>query len=150
MDGQQLFRDANVEPTSALVSEGLGSANNAYLKFIDELRDRDIQVDWRYYNDGKAWLGKGLHKWSTARGAQKELTVCWVSIWEGFFKVSIFMPMKFREETLALELDCAVMRIVEEAKQMGKLKFFPLVFDIYSDELLDGFFELVDFRKARK
>jgi len=33
---------------------------------------------------------------------------------------------------------------------MGKLKFFPLVFDLYSDEMFGAVFSLIDFRKSIK
>ena len=38
----------------------------------------------------------------------------------------------------------------DESKQMGKLKFFPIIFDLCSDELLDDVYMLVDFRKRMK
>jgi len=82
MDEQQLLRDPGVEPTNETIAEGLGASYGAYVKFIEGLEKHDIQVDWRYYNDGKAWLGKGLYKWVTTRGTQKEATVFWLSIWE--------------------------------------------------------------------
>jgi hypothetical protein len=42
------------------------------------------------------------------------------------------------------------MEMVETAQQMGKLKFFPVVFDLKSDEWFDDIFTLIDFRKMIK
>ena len=41
---------------------------------------------------------------------------------------------------------------IENAKQLGKLKFFPLAFDLRldSDELFDEIFALVEFKKTLK
>jgi hypothetical protein len=142
----QLLRDADIEPTSEIIAEGLGAANAAYLKFIDELKHHDIQVDWRFYNDGKAWLGKALYKWTTARGTQKEMTAFWLSIWDGFFRVSLFIPEKVRAEALALKLSGETKNMIADSKQMGKLKFFPLVFDLRTDDLFDDIYTLADFR----
>ena len=150
MDGQQLLRDSDIEPTSEMIAEGLGAANSAYIKFIDGLHSHNIQVDWRYYNDGKAWLGKGLYKWTTSRGTEKETTVFWLSIWDGFFKVSIFIPEKVREDALKLSLDAEIKEMIKGSKQIGKLKFFPLVFDLSSEKLLDEIYTLVDFKKTMK
>jgi hypothetical protein len=50
---QQLLRDPNTEPSGEVIAGCLGSANGAYLKFIEQLKNYDIQVDWRYCNDGK-------------------------------------------------------------------------------------------------
>jgi hypothetical protein len=147
---KQLLRDSSIEPTSEIIAEGLGEANNAYIKFIEELKNHDVQVDWRYYNDGNAWLGKALYKWTTKRGANKEMTVFWLSIWDGFFKLSFFISEKVRAEALELPLDDERKEMIENAKQMGKLKFFPLVFDLRSDELFGEIYTLVDFKKSLK
>ncbi|MDR2855467.1 MAG: DUF3788 domain-containing protein [Methanomicrobiales archaeon] len=150
MKEQQLLRDSSIEPTNEIIAEGLGAANNTYVKFIEELKNRDIEVNWRYYNDGKAWLGKALYKWTTVRGTQKEVTVLWLSIWDGFFKVSLFIPEKARTEVLTLPLDENIKEMIENSKQMGKLKFFPLVFDLCSDELLNDIYTIVDFKKTHQ
>jgi len=150
MKEQQLLRDANIEPTSEVIAEGLDAASSAYVQFIGELKNHDIQVEWRYYNDGKAWLGKGLYRWTTTRGTQKEVTAFWLSIWAGFFRISLFIPEKVREDALNLPLGDEAKQMVESAKQMGKLKFFPVVFDVRSDELFEDIFVLADFRKTIK
>ena len=147
---QQLLRDANIEPTSEVIAEGLGSANGAYLSFLERLKDHDIELNWRYYNDGKSWLGKSLYKWVTKRGTKKEMTAFWLSIWEGFFKVTVYVPEKYRSEALELPLNDDTKEMIANAKQIGKLKFFPLVFDLYSDEIFDELFTIIDFRKVLK
>jgi len=40
--------------------------------------------------------------------------------------------------------------MVEAAQQIGKLKFFPLIFDLHSEELFDEILTVIDFRKALK
>jgi len=150
MDKQQLLRDSNIEPTMEVIEEGLGATSGSYALFLEELKNYEIQVDWRYYNDGKAWLGKGLHHWVTSRGTKKENTVFWLSIWEGFFKVSVFIPEKHRDDVLDLPLTDEIKTMISNAKQMGKLKFFPLVFDITSNNLFPEIFTLINFRKSLK
>jgi hypothetical protein len=44
--------------------------------------------EWSYYNDGKSWLFK-VHK--------KAKTVCWVSVWEKYFKVTFYFNDKAQE-----------------------------------------------------
>ena len=147
---RQLLRDPDIQPTSETIAEGLGSANDAYVKFISELVNHDIDLEWRYYIDGKAWLGKGLYRWTGARGGQKEITAFWLSIWDGFFKVSIFVPEKARAGALNLPFDDEIKQMIVAAKQMGKLKFFPVIFDLHSDSLFDAVYALIDFRKMIK
>jgi hypothetical protein len=150
MNEQQLLRDPDIELTSKVIAEALGPVNAAYVKFIEGLNTYNIQVEWRYYYDGKAWLGKGLYRWTGARGGQKEVTTLWLSIWDGFFKATIFIPEKARANALDLSLSGEIRNMIENAEQMGKLKFFPLVFDLRSVELFDDIYTLVDFRKMVK
>jgi len=147
---EQLLRDPNIEPANEVLAAALGETNGAYLKFIEGLKSRDIDLTYRYYADGKAWLGKGLYRRTGARGGQKEMTAFWLSIWDGFFKVTIYIPEKVRADALSLPLHDKIKAMIDDPKQMGKLKFFPLIFDLRSDELFDAVYTLIDFRKRIK
>jgi len=147
---KQLLRDPDVEPTNEVIAKALGDANLAYLKLIDELKRHDIQVEWRYYTDGKAWLSKGIYRSTGVRGGKKEITVFWLSIWEGFFRVTVYVPEKYREAVLALPLEMQVKQSIAEAKLMGKLKFFYATFDVTSDSQFDSILLLSDFKKRVK
>lgn len=150
MEKLQLLRDAHIEPTGEIIAEGLGAAYGTYTKFTEGLKSRDIEIDWRYYNDGKAWLGKALYKWTTSRGTQKETTAFWLSIWDGFFRIGIMLPEKVRIDAMTLPLSDEVREVIENSKQMGKLKILPLSFDLRSDYLFDEMYTLIDFRKKLK
>ncbi len=146
---QQLLRNPDIQPTADVIAKALGEANNVYVKFVNELESHDIQIEWRYYNDGKAWLAKGLHKWTGIRGGQNEITVFWLSIWDSFFKITIYVPEKSRESVLSLPIDDKAKLMIVDSKQMGnRLKFFPLVFDLCSDEMFETIFALADFKKS--
>ena len=149
---QQLLRDADTKPSAEIIAEGLGAANNTYLKFIDELREYDLSLmDWRYYNDGKAWLSKGEYRWTTARGTNKERTIFWLSIWEGFFKISFFFLAGVRDELLTLAISQETKRLIRNAEPMGKtMRFLPIIFDVSDDKKLNDLFVLVQFRKDKK
>lgn len=147
---EQLLRNPDIEAESDVIADALGEANGVYLEFIEGLKSHDIDLAYRYYTDGKAWLGKGVHRWTGARGGQKEVTAFWLSIWDAFFRVSVFIPEKFREEALSLPINGEIKRRIDDSKQMGKLKFFPLIFDLRTDELFSDIYMLIDFRKRIK
>ncbi len=148
LSGQQLLRNPDMQPTEGVIAVALGEANNAYVEFVRKLASHDIQIEWRYYTDGKAWLAKGLYKWTGVRGGQNKTTVFWLSIWDGFFKVSIFIPEKSREDVLGLPLGEDVRRMIADSKPMGnRLSYFPLVFDLCSDELFEAILSLAEFKK---
>ena len=150
MAEQQLLRDPSKEPTAAVIAEGLGDAGAAYNKFTEEAERHNIRVEWHYYNDSKAWLGKALYYRITSRGTQKEITAFWISIWDGFFKVSLFIPEKYRADALKLSLSDSMKKKIEDSTQIGKMKIFPLIFDLRSDESYDEIFTLIDFKKELK
>lgn len=148
---QQLLRNPDIQPTIDVISEALGEAYSAYAMFVSELEKHDIQFEWRYYTDGKVWLAKGLHKWTGARGGKKEATAFWLSIWDGLFKVTIYIPEKARADAFRLPLDDEVKRMIADSKQMGeKLKYFPLVFELHSNDMFEAVYTLADFRKSIK
>ncbi len=147
---EQLLRNSDIEPSSDIIANALGESSNAYTEFINELSRHDIHLEWRYYNDGKAWLAKGLFKWTGVRGGQKEKTIFWISIWDGFFKVTIYIPEKSRADVLSLPIDDEIKLMISDSQQMGKLKYFPIVFDLYSDEMFEVVFLLADFKKSVK
>ena len=150
MNALQLLRDPDIDPTSKVIAQALGSANSVYIEFTKDLKNHDIEVEWRYYNDGKAWLGKGLYKWIGARGGKNEVTAFWLSVWDSFFKVTFYIPEKVRFDALNLPLNDDIKNMIQESKQLGKLKFFPLTFDLKSNELFDNIYTLINFRKIIK
>ncbi|MFH5835014.1 DUF3788 family protein [Proteiniclasticum sp. C24MP] len=147
---EQMLRNPEIEPSYDVIATALGEANNAYIEFISTLASHDIHIDWRYYNDGKAWLAKGLFNWIGTRGAQHETTVFWLSIWDGFFKVTIYVPEKFRSDLMNLPINHEVKLMIDGTPQMGKLKYVPVVFDMRSNEQFEAVFLLADFRKNIK
>jgi len=151
MNAQQLLRNPDIEPTSEIIAEGLGAVYETYVKFIDELKRYEITLmDWRFYNDGKAWLSKGEYKWTTSRGTNKVKPIFWLSIWNGFFKVSFFFGFDIQEELLQLPISQKAKELIKDAKAMGKkMRFMPVVFDISNEEQLSDLYILSEFRKTR-
>jgi len=146
----QLLRDPNIQPTNDVIAAILGEQYAAYTQFLGMLAGSDVTPQWRYYTDGKAWLAKGLYQWKSVRGTDKEKTIFWLSMWDGFFKVSFFFAEKVRVSMQGLAVSENTKRMIEDAKQMGKLKFFPLIFDVCSDDLFDDLSTLIDYQKSIK
>ena len=147
---QQLLRDPEVSPTGEVLASALGDSYAAYEEFIDTLGRFDVEAEWRYYSDGKAWLAKGMHRWKTSRGTDKEKTVFWLSVWDGFFKLSFFIGEKFWADAQNLPLSEAAKQVVASGKKIGKLKFYAVIFDIRSDGLLNDLSKLIEFQKSIK
>jgi len=148
---QQLLRDPDIQPTSEIIAEGLGEAYKAYTKFIEGLEHYDITLmDWQFYNDGKAWLSKGEYKWTTLRGANKVKPIFWLSVWNGFFRVSFFFGADLQEELSKLPISQNAKELICDAKPMGKtMRFVPVIFDVANEAQLSDLYILSEFRKTR-
>jgi hypothetical protein len=59
------------------------------------LSTQSFATEQRHYNDGKAWLCKLAHK---------KKTVCWVSIWDKFFKTIFYFTAKNDRDIEALPI----------------------------------------------
>lgn len=148
---QQLLRNPDIEPTNEIISNGLGESNDVYTIFLKRLKEYDISLmDWRYYNDGKAWLSKGEYKWTTARGANKVKPLFWLSIWEGFFKISFNFSINVQDELLTLPISQEAKKIIESADVKGKtMKFIPVIFNVDDKAQLEDLFVIIQFRKNK-
>ena len=119
----QLLRDKAVPPGDEVLQ------NPLYLALTDSL-----QPEWRYYNDGKAWLCK------VGNGRK---TVFWFSVWEGFFRVSFFFLERHLEGLAALEIVHGMLE-----KSTGKL--YPLIFEVRDERPLAEIRRVVGFKKKAK
>ena len=151
MTEHQLLRDPSIEPTSEIIAEGLGVAFKPYSVFISELENYGITLmDWRFYNDGKAWLSKGEYKWTTPRGANKVKPIFWLSIWEGFFRISFFFSTSVQAELQDLPISQETKELIKSAKAMGKtMRFIPVVMDIKTTQQLGDVYNIAQFRKDK-
>lgn len=150
-DNVQLLRNPDVEPTEAVLKESLKTAYSSYQQFQNLLNQSDIDFEWRYYPDGKAWLAKGIYRWIGKRGSNKELTLFWCSIWDGYFKVVIYIPEDKRNDVLSLSIDNELKNVISELERMGEtFRTIPIVFDIKSNDLFDSIFKIIEYKKGLK
>lgn len=147
---QLLLRDPDVQVTDDVIAEILKTTGQAYRQFVDELTHHDIHLEWRYYPDGKAWLAKAVTSWKGVRGGQKQRTIFWLSIWDGYFKISIYVPVTLREDLARIMDDPIVKTMILTSEPLGKLKFFPLVFEVSTNEGFVALFSVLDFMRNVK
>jgi hypothetical protein len=147
----QLLRNPDIEPNESVLRECLLNAYPIYVQFLDVLSQHEINLVWRYYPDGKAWLAKGVYQWIGKRGSQKEKTIFWSSVWNGFFKIVIYIPEDRREDLINLSINEELKKSISEIRRMGDtFRTLPIVFDVHSNELFDSMFKIIDFKKELK
>ncbi len=148
-DNFQLLRNPNIEPTDSVLNDSLKDAYPSYLLFLNLLKQIDVDLVWRYYTDGKAWLAKGIYRWTGKKGSDKEMSVFWCSIWNGFFKIVIYIPEDKREDIQNLQIDDNLKIKIREIKRMGEtFRTLPIVFDIHSNEELESILKIIVYKKG--
>ncbi|MDR2712004.1 MAG: DUF3788 domain-containing protein [Clostridiales bacterium] len=141
------LRDFSVTPTSYLLEQILGGSYAAYEAFFDALPGLDIEQEWQWYTPHKAWFGRGQHFWTTARGAQKEKTLYWLHVFEGYFNVVVWFKEKNRAELLYANVSEKTKELIRDAKTMGKVPTFPVTFNVTTPEPLTDIYSLLGCKK---
>ena len=136
----QLLRNPEPEPGdrlfSDILSEQLYQTYEELLKMVSEM---GLSHEWRYYNDGKAWLCKITHK---------KKTVAWLSLWENAFKTGFYFTEKTGAGITSLDIDNKIKSSFSQNKPIGKL--LPLTLEIDHKNKLEDFRKIAEYKMALK
>jgi len=141
------LRDPVEMPTSAVLAQALGDSYVAYETFQEGLLNLEIEQAWQWYTPYKAWFAKGRHWWTTPRGARKEKNLYWLHVFEGYFSVAVWFKEKNRAEVLKASVREKTQQMIRDAKTMGKMPTFPVVFDVTAFEALADIYALIECKK---
>lgn len=142
MEALILLRDANVFPSDEVLKDALGEGVYRVIEsFLGTVTGEGygLNMEWRYYNDGKAWLGKLT---------LKKKTILWLSVWDGHFKTSFYFTEKHLEAIAALDISETIKENFSMAKTIGKL--IPMVFVINNHESLIDLLKVIRFKMSLK
>lgn len=109
------LNNKNKYPDDVVLAHHLRNTKAVWDEFIT-LLGREypaITGEWRYYNDGQSWLFKVT---------RKQGTVCWVSVWDGFFKTTFYFGDKATDLIAASALDQACKTQFTDGKHYGKIR----------------------------
>ena len=134
------LKEQEIYPTDEVLKKVLGKNYEVYAKFKDEHKHLELEQVWTYYGHcTKSWLGKGQYKWTTMRGTNKEKTIYWLSVCDGYFNVTVWFLGKNRLEILQSDVSEDTKKLICSAKVFGnKMNTFPVEFkNITIDNLVD-------------
>ena len=138
---QMLLRDPSTEPTDTALESILGA--NLYAHYFQLIRlittEFGMQYEWKYYNDGKAWLFK-----STFR----KKTVFWLSAWEGSLKISFYFSPKAADGMMKLAVSDEIKN--DFAANTGNRKFIPLTIETAHQQPMENLREIIRFKISQK
>ena len=98
MNEIQLLRDAAITPTMDVLENITGKEIfSIYKKLHTTITGPEFELnpEWNYYNDGKAWLCKVSYR---------KKTVFWLSVWDTGIKTSFYFTEKTRQGVLELAI----------------------------------------------
>jgi hypothetical protein len=131
-----LLNEPSILPTKEVLQKVLGKSYAVFEEFSAMLTEQGITLDWKYYNDSKAWLCKVSYK---------KKTVFWLSIWGSYFQASFYFLERHLEGIMALGIDNSHYTL---AKEWGKM--IPLFFYITKSEQLPDVLKMVEYKKTCK
>jgi hypothetical protein len=136
-----LLKDPQVFPTMEVLEATLGSNYSVYEELIKEITDSKIGLvpQWRYYNDGKAWLCKVSYK---------KKTIFWLSVWDKFFKTGFYFTEKSGAGIEKLEIEKNLKKSFRINRTTGKL--IPLAIFVKSKKQLKDILTLIEYKKSLK
>lgn len=142
METQILLRDADIFPSDKVLKDAFGENIYSVLdSFLTTVASEayGLNIDWRFYNDGKAWLAKITHK---------KRTILWLSVWSNFFKTSFYFTDKHLEAIAELNISYEIKEEFAKAKPVGKL--ISLIIDVNNKDQLADILTIVRFKKSLK
>jgi len=141
------LRDQIIIPTNAQLNQILGESYRAYEAFQNALPSLEIEQEWQWYTPSKVWAGRGQHRWTTPRGTNKEKTLYWLYVFEGWFSVAVWFKEKNRGEILQADVSGGTKQLISDSETYGKLPTFPVEFKVTSTEMLTDICTLIECKK---
>lgn len=141
------LRNPEMMPSEEMLEQVLGDSYAAYEALQDCLPHMEIEQVWQWYKPHKAWFARGQHFWTTQRGTQKEKTLYWLHVYEGYFSIAVWFKEKNRSELLYADVSDRTKALIRAAGTMGKVPTFPVVFDIRTAGPLPEMYALIDCKK---
>ena len=119
------LNDPSVYPKDEILKAVLGRSYSAYCKLLKLYDDNDMTHEWRYYNDGKAWLCKVQ---------KKKKTIVWMSAWKGYMQATVYIAEKHINGIYDLNIRDELKDKIRKWKNVGKSK--SCIFEIRNIKIL--------------
>ena len=136
-----LLNDPAVPPSPEVLQNALGASYTVFEKTLAAITGEPYGLvpEWRYYNDGKAWLCKMVFK---------KKTIFWLSVWDGFFKAGFYFVERHLEGIYELGIDESIKQELKKAKPFGTL--FPVTLSIKKPDQISDLLSIIDYKKSLK
>ncbi|KAB2878627.1 DUF3788 family protein [bacterium] len=136
---KHLLNDSNEFPDDKILLKHLDKSKVLWDELTSTVSSNfpPTTLEWKYYKDGGSWLGKLV---------QKKKTVCWISVWDKFFKVSFYFTEKNDKDIKNMKIDQSLKDAYFAHKPIGKLK--PLTVEVKTKKALKDVCELISYKTS--
>lgn len=141
MNETMLLREKEVFPDEETLKKALGNVYPVFRQLMETIKAEaaGLICEWRYYNDGKAWLMKAV--W-------KKKTIFWLSVWDGYFKIGFYFTEKTISGLYGLPVSQSIKDRLMNARPTGRL--IAVSIDVDSEGQSDDIVQLVGYKKRLK
>jgi hypothetical protein len=118
--------DKSVTPTDDFIFSVIGERKDHWIRIMNYLSENypDASGTWNYYNDGKQWLFKFVHK---------KKTVFWAALLTGAFRITFYLGNKADSIIENSDLPVSIKEEFKSAKRYGQIRPLTLIVSDYSD-----------------
>ena len=136
-----LLNDKNEFPDDQVLAKHLGKTKSAWDALTAGVAAKfpEASLEWRYYNDGSAWLCKLT---------RKKQTVCWISVWDKAFRITFYFTAKSDKDIDNLEISPDAKDSYRTTEPTGKLK--PFTIEVRTQKALKDVFVLAEYKSGLK
>jgi hypothetical protein len=133
------LKDESIYPDENVLKGILGKSYDAYCKLLKLYDEYEMDYNWRYYRDGKAWLCKVQ---------KKKKTIVWMSAWKGYMQATVYFPEKYIDDIYGLDLSKDAVEKIRNTRNTGKSK--PCIFEIRNMKVLKDISTVIQFKMSTK
>ena len=136
-----LLSDKSVIPTDEYIFSLIGNNRLHWKKIMDHVSEnyKDTSGSWNYYNDGKQWLFKMVHK---------KKTLFWAGITDKTFRITFYLGNKAEAIIENSDLPRNVREEFKTAERYGLIR--PLTFLIKSETDVDNVLKMIAIKSKLK
>ena len=132
----QFLKDPLVEPDNKVLEAALGKHYTLFTEFEKKIAEQDLVLEWNYYNDGKSWLCKILHK---------KKNYGWLSVWNTGFRITFYFPEKAINGVYELDISDDIKTAAKETKQVGKSH--PVMLLIKTKKIMNDAIKILEYKR---
>jgi hypothetical protein len=136
-----ILSDKSVIPTDEYIFSLIGNNKHYWKRIMDHVSENymDTLGSWNYYNDGKQWLFKMVHK---------KKTIFWSRVINGTFRITFYLGNKAEAILDDSDLPQTLKDDFKTAKRYGLIR--PVSFEIHGEPDVENVLKLIAIKAKMK